>query len=222
MDKFLRQQGLAFHILILNQLDTYRFNRAALINAGYEECVRLKADYLGMQDVDLLPLNPGLSYEFPLPGTVRHVASPDYHPRYNYTNFIGGILLLRLEDYKAVDGMSNRYWGWGLEDDEFFLRLKEASLNISRPTGLNSTRTNTFMHIHDQRLRPRDSARCGQQRKVSRRRDRSTGLQSLRYQLLSRTNLRLDGTKVRVLNVQLHCDLSLSPWCQRSSCSQPS
>lgn len=44
--------------------------------------------------------------------------------RYNYTNFIGGILLLTLQDFKKVNGMSNKYWGWGLEDDEFFLRLK--------------------------------------------------------------------------------------------------
>jgi hypothetical protein len=23
-----------------------------------------------------------------------------------------------------VDGMSNKYWGWGLEDDEFFVRYQ--------------------------------------------------------------------------------------------------
>lgn len=32
--------------------------------------------------------------------------------------------MLTMKDYKTVNGMSNKYWGWGLEDDEFFLRIK--------------------------------------------------------------------------------------------------
>lgn len=32
--------------------------------------------------------------------------------------------MLTLQDYKMVNGMSNKYWGWGLEDDEFYLRLR--------------------------------------------------------------------------------------------------
>jgi hypothetical protein len=30
-----------------------------------------------------------------------------------------------------VDGMSNKYWGWGLEDDEFFVRYRYAIITIS-------------------------------------------------------------------------------------------
>ena len=29
--------------------------------------------------------------------------------------------------------MSNKYWGWGLEDDEFFVRMRQANLVIERP-----------------------------------------------------------------------------------------
>lgn len=91
-----------------------------------------------MHDVDLLPLNPNLEYTFPGEGTVRHIAAPQYHPkyvsyiiyyanlllRYNYDKFVGGILMLTTRDYKKIHGMSNKYWGWGLEDDEFFLRIR--------------------------------------------------------------------------------------------------
>ena len=30
-----------------------------------------------------------------------------------------------------VNGMSNRYWGWGREDDELYVRLKKAGLKVS-------------------------------------------------------------------------------------------
>jgi xylosylprotein 4-beta-galactosyltransferase len=65
--------------------------------------------------------------------------------RYDYKNYIGGVLLITLDDFHKVsafkenvifyseytfqvNGMSNNFWGWGLEDDEFFLRLKSVSL----------------------------------------------------------------------------------------------
>ena len=32
--------------------------------------------------------------------------------------------------YFQVNGMSNRYWGWGREDDEFYVRLKKAGLLV--------------------------------------------------------------------------------------------
>lgn len=40
--------------------------------------------------------------------------------------------------------MSNKYWGWGLEDDEFYVRLKEKGLNITRPVNIKTNSTNTF------------------------------------------------------------------------------
>lgn len=48
------------------------------------------------------------------------------------------------EDFEAVNGMSNKYWGWGLEDDEFYVRLKEASINVSRPVNITTGIENTF------------------------------------------------------------------------------
>lgn len=40
--------------------------------------------------------------------------------------------------------MSNKYWGWGLEDDEFYVRLREVGLNVSRPLDIGTDSTNTF------------------------------------------------------------------------------
>lgn len=43
-----------------------------------------------------------------------------------------------------VNGMSNKYWGWGLEDDEFYVRLKEAGLSVMRPQNVSTGTHNTF------------------------------------------------------------------------------
>jgi len=48
------------------------------------------------------------------------------------------------EHFIQVNGMSNKYWGWGLEDDEFYVRLKEAHLSISRPQNISTGTHNTF------------------------------------------------------------------------------
>lgn len=73
---------------------------------------------------------------------------------------------MTVEQFHRVDGMSNQYWGWGLEDDELYLRLREARLPLFRPVNLTTNVSNTFEHVHDRRLRQRDMLRIGEQRNV--------------------------------------------------------
>ncbi|KAJ8965279.1 hypothetical protein NQ314_004242 [Rhamnusium bicolor] len=161
---FLNNQQINHDIFILNQVDAYRFNRASLINIGFLQ-TKTDYDYVAMHDVDLLPLNTNLSYTYP--ETPFHLAAPNLHPRYNYNKFIGGILLINREHFQLVNGLSNRYWGWGLEDDEFYVRLKDAHLNITRPENISTGTNNTFRHIHG-KDRKRDTTKCFNQREVTR------------------------------------------------------
>lgn len=91
MHNFLQKQNISYDIFVLNQVDSFRFNRASLINVGY---LQLKSfyDYFAMHDVDLLPLNGNLSYAYP--EQPYHLAAPSLHPRYHYAKFIGGIFLI--------------------------------------------------------------------------------------------------------------------------------
>lgn len=143
LTKFLQKQNIVHHIFVLNQIDRYRFNRASLINVGFRFCSEVY-DYIAMHDVDLLPLNDNLHYDYPGEDGPLHIASPELHPRYHYETFVGGILLLRREHFQQVNGMSNKYWGWGLEDDEFYIRLKDAGFVISRPKNIKTGTNNTF------------------------------------------------------------------------------
>ncbi|KAK7065384.1 Beta-1,4-galactosyltransferase 7 [Halocaridina rubra] len=208
---FLNTQRKNHHIYIINQVDNLRFNRASLLNAGFLES-SVDCDYVAMHDVDLLPMNPALIYEFPEDGPF-HVAAPHLHPRYHYPTFIGGVLLVKRDHFRMVDGLSNKYWGWGLEDDEFFARLKEANLSIQRPGNLTSGNKETFKHIHDRRVRRRDMIKCYNQQEVTRRRDRETGLSTVQYHVQSIKEITIQNSPVTILNIVLECDKYVTPWC---------
>lgn len=212
MKRFLDKQNVDYSMFVLNQVDRYRFNRASLINVGFLK-VSGDFDYIAMHDVDLLPLNDQLSYAYPEEGPY-HISSPDLHPRYHYSTFVGGILLVRREHFAQVNGMSNKYWGWGLEDDEFYVRLKEAGLNITRPKNISTGTLDTFKHIHDRNHRKRDIAKCYNQREVTRKRDRETGLKDVSYKLLDVISITIEDTPLTILNISLMCDKQSVPWCE--------
>uniref|UniRef100_W5KUH0 Beta-1,4-galactosyltransferase n=1 Tax=Astyanax mexicanus TaxID=7994 RepID=W5KUH0_ASTMX len=180
MHTFLTKKKIRHKFLIINQVDHFRFNRASLINVGYKESGN-DTDYIAMHDVDLLPLNEALDYGFPEEGPF-HVASPELHPLYHYKTYVGGILLLTKKHYHMCNGMSNRFWGWGREDDEFFRRLRTAELQLFRPKGIN-TGYKTFRHIHDPAWRKRDQKRIAAQKQEQFKIDPEGGLTNLRYKV---------------------------------------
>ncbi|XP_061580829.1 beta-1,4-galactosyltransferase 7 [Cololabis saira] len=210
MHTFLSRKKIRHQILVVNQVDHYRFNRASLINVGYLESGN-DTDYLAMHDVDLLPLNPDLDYGFPQDGPF-HVASPDLHPLYHYKTYVGGILLLSKKHYQLCNGMSNRFWGWGREDDEFYRRLRKAQLQLFRPTGI-TTGYQTFHHIHDPAWRKRDQKRVATQKQEQFKVDPEGGLTNLRYQVELRQELSIGGAPCTVINAKLECDEVQTPWC---------
>lgn len=213
LSRFLiEQKTVPFKIYVVNQSRKYRFNRGSLINVGYM-LAKNHSDYIAMHDVDLIPMNKNLTYPYPSAGPY-HLSAPDYHPKYNYSKYIGGILLISNKDFEKVNGMSNRYFGWGLEDDEFYTRLMSAKLSISRPSGLETNSSNTFLHLHYERRR--DAYKTKEQREVLRYRDRVTGLSDLNYLVTSTHELVIDGFSCSVYNVELHCDTSKTPWCLKS------
>ncbi|XP_034837163.1 beta-1,4-galactosyltransferase 7 [Maniola hyperantus] len=216
MHQFLTKQSIPYHIFIIQQKDTNRFNRASLINVGFLY-TKQNYDYIAMHDVDLLPMNNDLKYDYPKDG-VFHVSSPQTHPKYHYSTFIGGILLINREDFELVNGMSNNYWGWGLEDDEFYVRLKDAGIAVRRPANISTGTENTFKHVHDKTYRKRDVRKCFNQRDVTRRRDRVTGVHDVAYKIHSTHNVTIDSLPVTVVNVELICDKRVTPWCQ---CPEP-
>ena len=214
LHRFLKRQDVSHDIFVMHQVDQYRFNRASLINVGFlvSQENEPRADYIAMHDVDLLPLNDDLKYYFPGNGLALHVSSPNLHPKYHYPSFVGGILLLTRHDFSLVNGMSNKYWGWGLEDDEFFVRLKSNGVKVVRPEGIKTGINDTFLHNHRSN-RKRDQAKFFNQREVTRKRDRETGLDNVQYFIRSKRHLTIDSAPFTLYDVELLCDILSTPWC---------
>lgn len=104
-------------------------------------------------------------------------------------------------------------WGWGLEDDEFYVRLKDAGLKVYRPENIETGVTDTFLHNHDRIHRRRDTVKCFNQKEETRKRDQKTGLNTIKYQISEVYEMTIDGFKVKIINVLLECDHTLTPWC---------
>jgi len=212
IDAFLTEAAIDHEIFVINQADKYRFNRASLINVGYIYTEKLGFDYFAMHDVDLIPTTHQIKYDYPTNGPV-HLASPDLHPMYHYANYVGGILLLTHHDFKQCRGMGNKFWGWGREDDEFFLRMKDQKLTVNRPQGV-TTGYNTYRHVHDKERRKRDYKRIGDQKKDQFTRDREGGYDNVEYEQVRVDHITIGQSKVTVVNVELKCNKEKTPWCE--------
>jgi len=69
-------------------------------------------------------------------------------------------------------------------------------------------------HIHDRNHRKRDMVKCYNQREVTRKRDRQTGLNNVSYKILDTIKMTISDTPLTVINISLLCDKSSTPWCE--------
>lgn len=117
---------------MVDQQDTKPFNRGILLNIGAKTAIEDKFPCLILHDVDLLPLDAANLYA--CAQDLRHMsASIDkFGFVLPYQNIAGGALAVKSEDFIAVNGFSNRFNGWGGEDDDFFFRLKVHRLKVVR------------------------------------------------------------------------------------------
>lgn len=49
-----------------------------------------------------------------------------------YKTLVGGVLAITSDQYKELNGFSNKFQGWGGEDDDFAGRISNHNLEILR------------------------------------------------------------------------------------------
>jgi hypothetical protein len=49
-----------------------------------------------------------------------HISKYDF--RLKYSRYFGGVENFRVDHFQVINGFSNVYFGWGMEDDDLFLR----------------------------------------------------------------------------------------------------
>jgi hypothetical protein len=47
--------------------------------------------------------------------------------------FGGGVIAVSAVDYVRANGYSNAFWGTGLEDDDFYRRIRRLNMSVVRP-----------------------------------------------------------------------------------------
>jgi beta-1,4-galactosyltransferase 1 len=110
---------------ILNSLEVDQdeefFNLGRTINIGYDILKhRIKDDDIFMfHPVDLMPIDVNYSVNKTTKLCYK-VHSPD--GRYYKS------IAFKSSYFKEVNGFSNNYWGWGLEDDDLHVRLKSKNI----------------------------------------------------------------------------------------------
>ncbi|XP_042142858.1 beta-1,4-N-acetylgalactosaminyltransferase bre-4-like [Ixodes scapularis] len=130
---YLQQQNVQYTVFIVEQSGEGAFNRAKLFNVGFVEAMK-RDNYccFFFHDVDLLPEDPRNLYR--CERHPRHVSSAIDTFRYvlPYPELFGGVVSMRAEHFTKINGFSNKFFGWGGEDDDMQRRIKHAGLSVVR------------------------------------------------------------------------------------------
>lgn len=131
MHEFLGKEGLTYDILIVEQTDKKPFNRAKLLNVGFDYAKGKYKNYV-FHDVDMLPIANKASYG--AVSTPTHYAAivEQFGWSLAYQNYVGGVTAFDEESFTKINGFSNIYFGWGAEDDDLFRRCESKGIKFMR------------------------------------------------------------------------------------------
>jgi hypothetical protein len=127
----LNNQNIDFEIIVINQDNAKQFNRGMLLNIGYMYAKKMKCDYLVFHDVDMIPIDVDYSYsDVPLHLATGFVDDKGEESGLPFDTYFGGVTMFPTEMFKNINGYSNKYWGWGYEDDDLLFRCTENNVPL--------------------------------------------------------------------------------------------
>lgn len=118
-------------IIIVEQYKVGLFNRGMLLNIGFKEAKKQNCDYVVFHDVDMIPLYVNYSYhDKPLHLATDFVLDESEKNRTIFDEYFGGVTMFPINLFEKIDGYSNKYWGWGYEDDDLRFRCEENKIPL--------------------------------------------------------------------------------------------
>lgn len=120
-------------VVIAEQFDNALFNRGYLFNAGFQLALSLGSkdgrsfDCVVMHDIDILP-EPNVDYGWCRQPIQLSGEISCWQGTVPYPTNVGGVVSLSPTHWRRINGFSNEYEGWGGEDDDLYLRLKQNDL----------------------------------------------------------------------------------------------
>jgi len=131
MDEFFKGKDIEYKIFVANQVypdSVSGFNRGTSKNVAYDVAQKEGYDYFCFHDIDMLPEDDSCDYSYPknVEHLAVHVAQFDYGLKYQ--EYFGGAILFTKEQCERINGYSNGYFNWGMEDDDLLFRVKKKGL----------------------------------------------------------------------------------------------
>ena len=131
MDEFFKDKDIEYKIFVANQVypdSVSGFNRGISKNVAFDVARNEGFDYFCFHDIDMLPEDDTCDYSYPnkVEHLAVHVKQFDYGLKYQ--EYFGGCILFTKEHYEQINGYSNGYWNWGMEDDDILYRVKQKGL----------------------------------------------------------------------------------------------
>lgn len=125
IQEYLDSKGIEYVVIVIEQDDAKLFNRGMILNVGFTYAKKYKCDYVVFHDVDMLPVNVDYSYvDRPTHMATNFSYDKPNIKRETFKQYFGGVTLFPVEDFEKINGYSNKYWGWGYEDDDLLFRCK--------------------------------------------------------------------------------------------------
>lgn len=134
---FLANQQVYYGLYVVEPLANLTFNKGLAMNAGFIEAMREQDwDCYIFHDVDVLPENDRNIYGCD-PDTPKLLATAisayGYSTEGYFRNkYFGGATAFTKSQFQMINGFSNLYYGWGLEDDDARERVLNKFPSISR------------------------------------------------------------------------------------------
>lgn len=190
----LQRQQVDYTIFVVEQAGTGKFNRAMLMNVGALEALKhYPFNCFIFHDVDLLLEDDRNLYTCPEQPRHMSIAIDTMKYRLPYNDIFGGVSAMTVDQFRTVNGFSNKFWGWGGEDDDMSNRIKHHGFFVSRYPA-NVGRYTMLTHKKDN-----PNPRRYQYLHEGKKRYKSDGLNSVKYHTLD--------TQLRRLYTWVYVDL---------------
>jgi len=128
--EYLSTRNITHEVIVVEQNEKNDFNRGKLLNIGFQKAEELECDYVVFHDIDMLPVDADYSYTEKPTHLITDLDLPDGVSRTLFDEYFGGVTLFPSYVFKQINGYSNKYFGWGFEDDDLLLRCLENHIEL--------------------------------------------------------------------------------------------
>lgn len=130
-------KDIPYVLIVVEQNAGAPFNRGWLMNVGFafmmNNSYTRTVKTVIFHDVDMLA-NSKVKIDVFLHEVVHlSTSASQFEFKMPYESYLSGIVAFQPAFYKKMNGYSNKFWGWGGEDDDLARRVQNSNVKVHRP-----------------------------------------------------------------------------------------